>query len=250
MNDNNEAIDWEQIQELYYRDEIVELHVHTYNRGGLLIHGEGIHGFVPVSHLINIPGKKNEKDRRRRLVGYIGCSLKLKVIECEPTLERIVFSERAAIAGGGKRKCLFQPIRTGDVVMGVVTNVTDFGDFVDLGGVEGLIHVSELSWGRVRHPSNILDVGQNVDALMLQVSEESVRVALSLKRLLLNPWKNLVKQYRPGDMVPATITAIMSKIGAFGRLKEVIEGLIHVSSIDLLNNQKDLEMVLSPGQVV
>jgi len=247
--DEDYCVDWQKVQGLYERDEIVELEVYAYNRGGLLVHGNGVQGFVPVSHLVEIAGIDNEKKRYDRLAKYIGSALSLKVIECEATLERIVLSERAALAGEGQRKELFRSLVEGQVVEGTVTNVTDFGVFVDLGGVEGLIHVSELSWGRVRHPSDILKVNQKVRTLVLQVSEENVRVALSLKRLCENPWENIVEKYRPGDVLPATITAIMG-FGVFARLSEGVEGLIHISSMNLPSGRKDIEKIFKPGDPV
>jgi small subunit ribosomal protein S1 len=243
------TVNWDRVQELYDQDEIIQLCVQGYNRGGLLVQGDGIQGFVPVSHLLDMPNGIDEEERRRRLSAYVGQNLYLKVIECESALERIVLSERAAQAGEGRRKELFQSLKIGEKVQGTVTNVTEFGVFVDLGGVEGLIHVSELSWGRVQHPQEILRVGQDVQALVLQISEENSRVALSVKRLHNNPWETLVKRYNPGDIVPATITAIM-RFGAFARLEEGVEGLIHISTINLPSDQKDLEIVLHPGQEV
>ncbi len=244
-----EGVDWGRVQELYDRDEIVNLEVHGCNRGGLLVQGDGLQGFVPVSHLVDLPSTLDEDERHDRLSAYVGRSLQLKVIECEPSMERIVLSERAARAGKGKRKQLFNTLRPGEIVTGAVTNVTDFGVFVDLGGVEGLIHVSELSWGRVQHPSDVLDVGDSIDTLVLQVCEESSRVALSLKRLIQNPWETLQENHKPGDVVPALVTAIM-RFGAFARLEEGIEGLIHVSSIAQNSGHKDLEKLLKVGQSV
>ena len=243
------SVDWQKVQDLYERDEIVELEVYAFNRGGLLVHGEGVQGFVPVSHLVEISGVNDEQKRHDCLSNYIGSHLSLKVIECEAALERVVLSERAALAGEGQRKELFKSLVKGRVVEGTVTNVTDFGVFVDLGGVEGLIHVSELSWGRVRHPSDILQVNQKVRTLVLQVSEENVRVALSLKRLCNNPWDNIVEKYRPGDVIPAKVTAIM-RFGVFAKLSEGIEGLIHISSMNLAPGQKDLESIFQPDDIV
>ena len=243
------AVDWEKVQALYERDEIVELEVYAYNRGGLLVHGDGIQGFVPVSHLVEIAGIDPLQQRYDRMAKYVGRMLSLKVIECEEHHERVVLSERAALAGEGQRKQLFKSLEEGRVVEGTVTNVTDFGVFVDLGGVEGLIHVSELSWGRVQHPSDILQVNQKVRTLVLQVSEENVRVALSLKRLCENPWENIGEKYRPGDVIPATVTAIM-RFGVFARLSEGVEGLIHISSMNLPNGKKDLKKVFCPGDLV
>lgn len=241
-------VDWQQVQAIYEGDEIIELQVHGYNRGGLLVQGEGVQGFVPVSHLVDMPNGASEEDRRRILAEYLGRTLQLKVIECESSQERVVLSERAALAGEGRRKQLFRSLKISEIVTGMVTNVTDFGVFVDLGGVEGLIHVSELSWGRVQSPMDVLKVGQQVKAIVLQVSEENARVALSLKRLYPNPWETLADCYKPGDVVSATVTSIM-RFGAFARLGEGVEGLIHVSSISLPEGL-DLDHYLRPGQAI
>ncbi|HVN54674.1 MAG TPA: S1 RNA-binding domain-containing protein [Anaerolineaceae bacterium] len=240
------VVDWDRVRDLYDHDEIILLQAHGYNRGGLLVAGEGLQGFVPVSHLVEMPNTATEEERKRILVGYVGRSLKLKVIECEPDQERVVFSERAALAGEGRRKMLFRALKPGEAVWGSVTNVTDFGVFVDLGGLEGLIHVSELSWGRVQHPGDVLQVGQEVQALVLQVSEENSRVALSLKRLTPNPWETITQRYSPGDVVNAVITGT-ARFGAFARLEEGVEGLIHVSSMSA--GQNDARQ-LKPGQKV
>lgn len=243
------TVDWDRVQDLYEKDEVISLQVYGYNRGGVLVQGDGIQGFVPVSHLVDMPNNASEDERRQVLNDYVGRGLDLKVIECEPSQERIVLSERAALAGQGRRRQLFNTLRPGEIVHGSVTNVTDFGVFVDLGGLEGLIHVSELSWGRVQHPSCILKVDEPVDALVLMISEENGRVALSLKRLQANPWEVLLANYQTGDVVAATITAIM-RFGAFARLDEGVEGLIHVSTIHMPPGRKDLESYLSVGQRV
>lgn len=243
------TVDWELARLLYENDEVVTLAVYGCNRGGLLVNGRGIQGFVPISHLVNIPAGLSEEQRRSHLMTYLDRELDLKVIECEPDQERVVLSERAALAGEGKRKQLFNSLKPGDRIEGIVTNVTEFGVFVDLGGVEGLIHVSELSWGRVQHPNEILKVGDRINALVLQVSEENARVALSLKRLHDNPWDFVVSRYHPGDILPATITTI-KRFGAFARLSEGIEGLIHISSMALPFECKTVEQFLSEGQPV
>jgi small subunit ribosomal protein S1 len=242
-------VDWERVQDCYDQDEVLELSVQGFNRGGLLVVGDGVQGFVPVSHLIEMPCEVDEEQRRLILSGYVGRSIHLKVIECEPSQERIVFSERAALAGEGRRKHLFTILQEGSLISGTITNVTDFGVFVDLGGVEGLIHVSELSWGRVQHPSDIVKVGDCIQVMVLQVSEETSRIALSLKRLQMNPWETLVEAHKPGDVVQATVTSIM-KFGAFARLDEGVEGLIHISSIPFPPGLKDIASFLDIGQVV
>ncbi|MDD5368895.1 MAG: S1 RNA-binding domain-containing protein [Anaerolineaceae bacterium] len=242
-------VDWERVRSIYDQDEIVTLKVQGYNRGGLLVEEDGLQGFVPISHLIEMPNGINEDERRTILAGYVGKSLRLKVIECEPDQERVVFSERAALSGEGCRKMLFRALKPGECVTGAVTNVTEFGVFVDLGGLEGLIHVSELSWGRVQHPSDVLQVGEEVQALVLHVSEENSRVALSLKRLSSNPWETIPERYKPGDLVQVVITGI-ARFGAFARLEEGVEGLIHISSMNLAPNQCDISHYISPGQRV
>lgn len=242
-------VNWDFIRGVYDRDEVIEMRVHGFNRGGLLVQGQNVQGFVPVSHLVDLSSSLSEEERQKSLAAYVGHSLNLKVIECEPSQERVVFSERAALAGEGRRKQIFQSLQPNSIVQGTVTNVTDFGAFIDLGGVEGLIHVSELSWGRVSHPTEILRVGQRVQALVLQVCEENARVALSLKRLTPNPWENLVKRYKPGDVINASVTEILH-FGAFARLEEGVEGLIHVSSINFPPDNKDISRLLHPGQAV
>jgi len=242
-------VDWDQVQSLYEEDEVIKLEVYGFNRGGLLVRGDCIQGFVPVSHLVEMPCAVAVDERRKALNNYVGKTLTLKVIECEPAQERIVLSERAALAGEGRRRELFNTLKSGEVVYGTVTNVTDFGVFVDLGGLEGLIHVSELSWGRVEHPSDILGINDPVRALVLMVSEENGRVALSLKRLCPNPWDILSQNYHPGDTVEASITSIR-RFGAFARLKEGVEGLIHISTIRLPDGCDDLEGFLNMGQPV
>lgn len=242
-------VDWEKVTSVFDHDEIVELFVQGFNRGGLLVQGDSIQGFVPLSHLIESSNECDEDEKRTVLANYVGKTIRLKVIECEPSQERVVLSERAALSGEGSRKALFQTLKTGSIVNGIITNITDFGVFVDLGGVEGLIHVSELSWGRVQHPGEILSLGQPIKVLVLQVSEESARIALSLKRLFRNPWESLAEMYVIGDIVPATVTAI-TRFGVFARLDEGVEGLIHISSIQQGLAHRDLDSMFVTGQVL
>jgi small subunit ribosomal protein S1 len=243
------VVDWDLVERLYNRDEIVRLRVQGFNRGGLLVQGDGIQGFVPVSHLVDMPNGLPEDERRTILARYVDRTIDLKVIECDPTQERIVLSERAALSGEGQRKKLFETLKEGAVLNGRVTNVTDFGAFVDLGGVEGLVHVSEMSWGRVQHPSKILKIDDEVRVLVLQVNEELSRIALSMKKLYPNPWETIAHRYNPGDVVPAKITSL-TRFGAFARLEEGVEGLIHISSIKLPPNCRSIDRYLDIGQEV
>lgn len=237
---------WDQVKDMYMRDQIVSLSVTGHNRGGLLVEGDGLYGFVPFSHLVGISDKAEKRDLD--LASYVGRLLSLKVIECVPEDERVVFSERAAQSGPGKRAELFHSLESGQTVKGTVTNITDFGVFVDLGGVEGLIHISELSWGRVTHPGHIVKMGSVIDVQVLDLAPERCRVALSLKRLQPNPWQNAAVEFPKGCVKPATITSVLS-FGAFARLDAGVEGLIHVSEIPMADG-KPLKEVLTEGQVV
>ena len=223
--------DWEYAESVYKQDQIIALMVSGHNRGGLLVEGDRLHGFVPYSHLVEMTCQ-TDVERERFLAEYVGKELRLKVIECVPEEGRVVFSERAARADAGRRTELFSSLHTGEIVSGEVTNITDFGAFIDLGGVEGLIHISELSWGRVVHPSNILQLGQKVEVQVLDVLPERCRIALSLKRLQPNPWETVGQRYTTNDIVPAIITSVVS-FGVFARLEEGLEGLVHASEMDL-----------------
>lgn len=239
---------WDMVKDLYMRDQIIDLTVTGHNRGGLLVEGEGLYGFVPFSHLIDLAGKVENIDREHDLELYVGRSLHLKVIECVPEDERVVFSERAAQSEPGKRAEIFNALKPGQNVKGVVTNITDFGVFVDLGGVEGLIHISELSWGRVSHPNQILKIGSTINVQVLDLAPERCRVALSLKRLLPNPWANASVEFPEGCVKSATITSVLS-FGAFARLDAGVEGLIHASEIPQVEGTP-LKEILSEGQNV
>src|SRR6266545_5143316 len=234
--------DWEEVKELYANDRIITMKVIGHNRGGLLVETESISGFVPFSHLIELAGKDQEADRDMSLESYLGQSLSVKVIECVPEDGRVVFSERAALAEPGKRAELFHDLQTGSHVKGVVTNITDFGVFVDLGGVEGLIHISELSWGRVSHPNQIVKLGEEINVQVLDVSAERCRVALSLKRMTPNPWEHASTDFPVGSIHNAVITSVMS-YGAFARIEAGVEGLIHASEMVLEPNQTPREIL-------
>jgi small subunit ribosomal protein S1 len=242
------ATDWERAESLYRQDEIVELKVTGHNRGGLLVEGEKLAGFVPMSHLVGLPIQVDEEHRDECLSAYLNRTLRLKVIECVPEEGRMVFSERAARAEAGKRPALFNTIQVGQQLSGEVTNVTEFGVFVDLGGAEGLIHISELSWGRVTHPGQVCKVGQVVVVLVMEVAPERCRIALSLKRLTPNPWETAQERFLVNSVVPAVVTSLVP-FGVFARLEEGLEGLIHASEIPLPPG-KVARDVLTPGQNV
>lgn len=242
----SEVVDWENAVHIYENDLAVTLDVTGYNRGGLLVSGDGLHGFVPVSHLIDIPCSSPDSDEW--LKDYVNRSLFLKVIECNPERSRIVFSERAALSEPGSRLHLLNRLKPGDCVRGTITNITDFGVFVDLGGIEGLIHVSELSWGRVQHPLDVVQLGSTVDVHVIQVDQERTRVALSLKRLRPNPWETAGERYHPGQITDAVVTSVVP-FGAFARLEEGLDGLIHISEINRETAGKQRVSLLEGQQI-
>lgn len=243
-----ESFSWEKAQSLYQEDAVIELRVMGHNRGGVLVEGDGLNGFVPYSHLMKVGSDLDLNARDKALAEYVDQILELKVIECVPDESRIVFSERAAQAGAGRRQELFAKLKPGQCIEGQVTNVTNFGVFIDLGGVEGLIHISELSWGRVNHPSDIVGLNDRMNVQVLDVSPERCRVALSLKRLFDNPWVRAEEVYTADQVVPAKITTIVS-FGAFARLDDGLEGLIHASEIPIVDGVSRKE-ALRKGQVV
>ena len=244
----DQPADWDLVKRLYAEDRIVEMKATGHNRGGLLVEHDGLAGFIPFSHLVDLAGKVNEVDRDPCLEAYMGKTLSVKVIECAPEDGRVVFSERAALTQPGKRNELFHSLQLGAQVSGKVTNITDFGVFVDLGGVEGLIHISELSWGRVSHPNQIVKLGEEIQVQVLEISVERSRVALSLKRLIPNPWEHATSGFAVGSILPAVVTTVLS-YGAFARLDVGVEGLIHASEIPVLENQS-LRDLLSEGQAI
>ena len=247
LDNNLEELDWEAASQVYEQDQVENLVVTGFNRGGLLVKGDGLQGFVPLSHLVDVPC--NESDPEKWLEAYVDRDINLKIIECDQERGRIVFSERAAQASPGSRKRLLENLVPGDCTWGVVTNITDFGVFVDLGGVEGLVHVSEISWGRVHHPSDVVSLGQKVEVFVIQVDQERARIALSLKRLRPNPWETAEERYFSGQVTEAVITSIVP-FGAFARLEEGLDGLIHISELNQAENQDNPGPGLCEGQQV
>jgi small subunit ribosomal protein S1 len=245
-------VDWEQARKIYDSDETITLEVVDYNRGGLLVEGCNLQGFVPISHLVKIEcdlGGKMAEEREQLLNQYLASEITLKVIECDPARGRVVLSERAALFGPGRRMQLLENLLPAERISGTVTNITDFGVFVDLGGLEGLIHVSELSWGRVRHPAEVVKVGEEVLVYVISIDQDRQRVALSLKRLDSNPWETADERYHPGQEFDAVITSVMP-FGAFARLEEGLDGLIHVSEMSIEDDMIKPSDIVAEGQQV
>jgi small subunit ribosomal protein S1 len=224
------ASDWEEMRRIMDTDTTVELSVIGSNRGGLLVQWQSLRGFVPASQLVDFPAVHDEYSRRNELNAYIGRQLALRVIELDEDQNRLIFSERAAQVNPGTRSAILDRLCCGDICEGCVTNVCDFGIFVDLGGVEGLIHISELSWGRVGHPGDVLKRGEHVRVYVMDITKDLGRVALSLKRLQPDPWETVHERYQVGQIVQGVITNVVD-FGAFACIEEGLEGLIHISEL-------------------
>ncbi len=221
---------WDTAQESYAGGTTLELNVVGYNRGGLLVDLGDTRGFVPASQLLNFPRRLSEEERMNELGRYVGKRLRLKVIELDRGNNRLILSERVASLPTQRNEQVMHSIQPGQALKGVVRNVTDFGAFVDLGGVEGLIHVSEMSWQRVEHPRDVCAPGDELQVYVIDVNREQRRVGLSLKRLRPDPWALIAQRYHVGDIIDVVITNVVS-FGAFARLPEGVEGLIHASEL-------------------
>ena len=233
---------WRRAEELLESGQIVEAPVVDCNRGGLIV-DMGVRAFVPISQVADLRrdevqasagGDQATADELtlRRLQDMIGRKLAVKVIEMNRPRNRLIVSERAAMQErrGQRKEALLSELRPGETRHGRVTSLATFGAFVDLGGADGLIHVSELSWTRVGHPSEVLQVGQEVDVAVVHVDPETKKIALSLKQAQPDPWSHLVGSVSAGQIIPATITRL-TKFGAFARVKDGVEGLIHISEL-------------------
>jgi small subunit ribosomal protein S1 len=229
--DNDEIeIDWELMEEYFHNDEVFTVEVTGYNKGGLLVRGDHFKGFVPNSHIKEIAKIQSPAEKFHALKQYPGQNLQVKVIECDQKSGKLILSERAAENAPGKRLDVFDGLTIGSIVEGEVTNITKFGIFLDLGGIEGLIHVSEIFWGKVNHPAEIVKVGEVVKASVIAVDKEKMRIALSMKQLTPNPWLEFNEHYMVGDVITVTIKKVVG-YGVFADIEEGIEGLVHISDI-------------------
>ena len=229
-HDSPAVDEWQAARLALERGDLFHVSVSGANRGGVLISWNGRQGFVPASHLTEPPRSPDPEARISELTGRIGDPLAVRLIEVDEQQNRLVFSERAAATGAQSPDAILGSLSSGDLCRGRITNLTSFGAFVDLGGIEGLVHISEISWDRVQHPSDVLHPKQEVEVEVLGVNPEERRIALSLKRLRQNPWANAEQRYQAGQIVEGTVTNVVS-FGAFVRVEEGIEGLVHTSEL-------------------
>ena len=230
--DAQQKRDWNTAEKLLASGEITTRKVVGFNKGGLTVEFSHLRGFVPASHVIDMPRNLNEDQRRGEFEGHVGHEMRLKVIEVDSKRRRLVMSQMLAEREyrSVQREELFKHLAVGSVVEGVVRSIRPFGAFIDIGGVDGLLHVSEIGYGNVNHPRDALAVGEAVRVQVIRIDSENQRVALSRRRLLTNPWDSIEQRYAAGTVVPATITRI-ADFGAFAELESGVEGLIHVSEL-------------------
>jgi len=221
---------WDEVQRIFDAGEIVEIMPYDANRGGLLVELEGIRGFLPVSqlaagHYPRVSGA--DKDEiLQKLNALTGKPIRVRVLDVSRKDNKLIFSEKEAVKDDMQAR--FAELKVGDVVEGIVTGVIDFGAFVNVDGIEGLIHISEISWERVENPRDYVKVGEMVKAKIIAIDKD--RLSLSLKQMSEDPWLKEVKQFTKGDVVEGKITRI-TPFGAFVQLSSSVEALVHVSEM-------------------
>ncbi len=228
---------WRIAEEQYKNNELLKAKVIDYNKGGLIVDVGGIRGFVPISQILNLKREEvasggESQETAAKLQSMKDKELQLKIIEINRARNRLILSERLAVQEWRQRRReeLLDELKPGEVRTGVVSNLANFGAFVDLGGADGLVHISQLAWSRVNHPSEVLHVGQEVEVQVLSVDKEKKKIALSIKRAEVDPWTTVAQRYTPGQVVTGVVTKI-APFGAFARIEDGIEGLIHLSEL-------------------
>ena len=233
--------DWKRAEEIMNADALWSGEVTDANKGGLIMPFGHLRGFIPASHVVDLPRGLKEEDRLVHLQKLIGIEMTIKVIEVNRKRRRLVFSQLDAEQENrlARKEALLRELAEGNSRQGVVSGLCDFGAFVDLGGADGLIHISELAWHRVRHPSQIVAIGEQVEVYILNLDDEGKRIGLSLKRLQPNPWSLVDEMYHIGQLVTGVISRIES-FGAFVSLEPGIEALLHVSQISRNSEESPL----------
>ncbi len=233
--------DWKRAQTLLTDESLWNGEIADVNKGGVIVGFGHLRGFVPASHLLDMPRGLKEEDRYAHMESLVGKSITVKVIEVNRKRRRLVFSQLEAEqeSRAARKEALLQELAEGTSRQGVVSGLCDFGAFVDLGGADGLIHISELAWRRVRHPSQVLAVGDKVEVLVLKLDQQGQRIGLSLKRLQPNPWTLVDDIYHIGQLVEGVISRLES-FGAFISLEPGIEALLHVSQVSANRDENPL----------
>ena len=245
---------WREAEEIMNADRSVEAPVIDFNKGGLIV-DLGVRGFVPISQIPELRGlaKGPEGDSAEvsdRLAQMVGRKLTLKIIELNRSRNRLILSERQAMveARGHRKDALLNELEPGQIRRGRVTSLCSFGAFIDLGGADGLVHISQLSYSRVNHPEEVLKVGSEVDVYVLSIDPQTKKIALSLKKAMPDPWTLVEQRYQVGQLVQGTITKL-AKFGAFAKIDDGIEGLIHLSELTSAPIENPKEVVNEGDEV-
>lgn len=221
---------WDEVIAKMETGDVIEVSPYDANRGGLLVEYDGIRGFLPVSQLSaeHYPrvGSSDKDEILQRLNSLIGKNLTVRILDCDRKANKLIFSEKEAIKDGLAER--FEKLKVGDNIKGVVTGVVDFGVFVNVEGIEGLVHISEISWERVNNPSDYVKIGDTIEAKIIAIDKD--RLSLSMKQLTEDPWMTEVDQFKKGDKVEGTITRI-TPFGAFVQISPAVEALVHVSEL-------------------
>ena len=241
-----EQQDWKRAEAYFENGDILELKIIGYNKGGLLVEFGKLDGFIPNSMIPDLTRGLSKGARQNRKAKMIGGLLKAKVIEVNQHRKRLILSGKAAESI--RRKERLQALQVGEKITGTVSNIVDFGVFVNLDGVDGLIHRSRLSWDEFEHPSDVLQPGDEVEVLIKDVDIERERVSLDRCALLPGPWDDFVQEYRPGDILEGEVASVRD-FGAFIKLTNQITGLLHVSEL-LPGVSREPTKVLNPGDKV
>ena len=221
---------WDEVVAKLESGEIIEVTPYDANRGGLLVEYEGVRGFLPVSQLSaeHYPrvGSNDKDEILQRLNGLTNQVIQVRILDADRKANKLIFSEKEAIKEGLASR--FEKLAIGDTVKGVATGVVDYGIFVNVEGIEGLVHISEISWERVNNPSDYVKVGQPIEAKIIAIDKD--RLSLSMKQLTADPWIGEVEQFNKGDEVEGTVTRI-TPFGAFVQISPAVEALVHVSEL-------------------
>ena len=221
---------WHELQRRFDENEVFDARVTGSNKGGLLVNVEGVNAFVPLSQIVEITGDREQAIAQ--LAEYEGRSLRFKVIEINRRRNRVILSERAAVQEwrAEQKDRLLEELQEGEVRTGRVTSIRSFGVFVDLGGADGLAHLSELSWERDVDPETMFSIGQTIDVYITKIDKESKKIGLSVRRASPEQWDEVVDKFEVGEIVPSVVTKLVA-FGAFARLEGPVEGLVHVSEL-------------------
>ncbi|MBG55287.1 MAG: 30S ribosomal protein S1 [Chloroflexi bacterium] len=242
---------WRVLEKAKEEDKPVDGIIIGSNRGGAVVQAEDVQGFIPLSQLVGparelfVPKKENAKD------GFIGMKITFKIFELNRRRNRAIFSEKAVLQQERaiKKKELIETLQVGNILKGRIVGVSTFGAFVDIGGADGLIHISELSWDPVTSPADVVTVGSEMDVYVVKIDKENLKIALSLKRLTPEPWEIIKDQLIVGEKIDASVTKITT-FGAFVRTDHGVEGLLHVSEIshEEITSVEEIEKLVSVGQ--